>query len=217
MSQAEARPWVTPRPRTPTPPGTGTRPARPTVEVSAAVAEDAGPGFDEVYRHQFQPLVVQLHAFVGDLAEAQDLVQEAFSRAWPRWHRIARYDDPVAWVRRVAWNIAVSRWRRVRTARLFGQRQRPEVVDGPGPERVALAAALRTLPANQRRAVVLHYLAELTVAEIAEDCGVAPGTVKSWLHRARAALATCLTEHDPGQSTADRSAAAGRPTGRTAN
>ncbi|WP_319958915.1 sigma factor, partial [Micromonospora yasonensis] len=140
-----------PRPRTPTPPGAGTPPVRPTTEVSAAVADDPGPGFDEVYRRHFQPLVVQLYAFVGDMGEAQDLVQEAFSRAWPRWHRIARYDDPVAWVRRVAWNVAVSRWRRLRTARLFGQRQRPEVVAGPGPERVVLAAALATLPANQRR------------------------------------------------------------------
>ncbi|MFG2055682.1 RNA polymerase sigma factor [Micromonospora sp. NPDC048930] len=217
MTQAEARPQVTLRPRTPTSPAAGTPPARPTIEVSAAVAEDAGPGFDEVYRRHFQPLVVQLHAFVGDMGEAQDLVQEAFSRAWPRWHRIARYDDPVAWVRRVAWNVAASRWRRLRTARLFGQRQRPEVVDGPGPERVALAAALGTLPVNQRRAVVLHYLAELTVAEIAEDCGVAPGTVKSWLHRARATLATRLTEADPEQPTGGRSPAAGGPTGRTAD
>lgn len=137
-------------------------------------AHDDGPTFDEVYRRHFQPLVVQLYAFVADMSEAQDLVQEAFSRAWPRWHRISRYDDPVAWVRRVAWNIAISRWHRLRTARLFSLRQRVEVVNGPGPDRVVLAAALATLPVNHRRAVVLHYLAGLTVGEIAEDCGVAP-------------------------------------------
>ncbi|MFF5071428.1 SigE family RNA polymerase sigma factor [Micromonospora olivasterospora] len=165
--------------------------------MSSTVREDAGPGFDEVYRRHFQPLVVQLYTFVGDLGEAQDLVQEAFSRAWPRWHRISRYDDPVGWVRRVAWNAAASRWRRLRTARLFQQRQRLESVDGPGPDRVALAAALRALPADQRRAVVLFYIAELSVNEIAEDCGVAPGTVKSWLHRARTTLAARLDEHDP--------------------
>lgn len=193
--------------------------ARANEPPAADVGGPPGPAhsFDDFYHAHFRSVTTQLCAYTGDLGQAQDLAQEAFTRALARWERLVRYDDPVAWVRRVAWNIAVSRWRRVRTARLFGQRQRPEVVDGPGPERVALAAALRTLPANQRRAVVLHYLAELTVAEIAEDCGVAPGTVKSWLHRARTALATCLTEHDPGQSTADRSAAAGRPTGRTAN
>ncbi|MFG3705508.1 SigE family RNA polymerase sigma factor [Micromonospora sp. NPDC047670] len=210
MTQTDARPWVTPRPRT-TPPPRGTE--RPTIEVRAAVVEDAGPGFDDVYRHHFQPLVVQLYAFVGDMGEAQDLVQEAFSRAWPRWHRIARYDDPVAWVRRVAWNAGVSRWRRLRTARLFHQRQRLEVVDGPGPDRVALATALRTLPAQQRRAVVLYYLAELTVGEIAEECAVAPGTVKSWLHRARTTLAASLS--DKGTEHPDGSRLAAPPTRRT--
>ena len=43
--------------------------------------------------------------------ETQDLVQEAFIRAWKRWDRIRRYDDPVAWVRRVAWNLAMTRHR----------------------------------------------------------------------------------------------------------
>ncbi|MEH0927853.1 SigE family RNA polymerase sigma factor [Micromonospora sp. CPCC 205558] len=197
MSPTEARPQVFLRPRTPTSPDPVTTPARLHIEVSGVVPHEDGPRFDEVYRRHFQPLVVQLYAFVGDMNEAQDLVQEAFSRAWPRWDRISRYDDPVAWIRRVAWNVAVSRWRRLRTARLFSLRQRVEVVNGPGPDRVALAAALATLPANQRRAVVLHYMAELTVSEIAEDCGVAAGTVKSWLHRARAALANVLAEQEP--------------------
>ncbi|WP_320069286.1 SigE family RNA polymerase sigma factor [Micromonospora sp. RTGN7] len=179
------------------------------------VVEVAAPGFDEVYRHHFQPLVVQLYAFVGDMSEAQDLVQEAFSRAWPRWHRIAHYDDPVAWVRRVAWNAAASRWRRLRVARLFSQRQRLEVVDGPGPDRVALTNALATLPADHRRAVVLFYLAELTINEIAEDCGVAPGTVKSWLHRARTALAAHFSDDDPARPGGSRSVAADSPTRRT--
>ncbi|MGI5211914.1 SigE family RNA polymerase sigma factor [Plantactinospora sp. CA-290183] len=167
------------------------------IEGTRVQAEDLAPRFDDVYRSHFQSLVVQLYAYVGDMTEAQDLVQEAFSRAWPRWEKIARYDDPVSWVRRVAWNAATSRWRRLRTARLFAERQRPENVDGPGPDRVALAAALATLPANQRRAVVLHHLADLSVNQIALECDVAPGTVKSWLHRARLTLAARLTETDP--------------------
>ncbi|AVT34834.1 MULTISPECIES: RNA polymerase sigma factor [unclassified Plantactinospora] len=157
-------------------------------------AGELAPRFDDVYRAHFQPLVVQLYAYVGDMTEAQDLVQEAFSRAWPRWDKIARYDDPVAWVRRVAWNTATSRWRRLRTARRYLERQRPENVPGPGPDRVALTAALATLPPNQRRAVVLHHLADLSINEIALECEVAPGTVKSWLHRARTALAARLGE-----------------------
>lgn len=55
-------------------------------------------------------------------------------------------------------------------------------------------AALRTLPDPQRHAIVLHHLGDLPVATIAQELGVADGTVKSWLHRGRATLAAQLTE-----------------------
>jgi len=153
------------------------------------------PGsFDEFYAAHYGPLTVQLYAYFGDRQEAQDIVQEAFCRALARWRTVSRYDDPVAWVRRVAWNLALSRWRRARTALAFLGRQRRDeaTVPGPSPERVAVLAALAALPPPQRRAVVLRYLADLTVPEIAEREGVPEGTVKSWLHRARATLAARL-------------------------
>lgn len=153
----------------------------------------AGVDFDQLYHAHFRSLTVQLSAYCGDLGQAQDLVQEAFCRAYARWSRISRYDDPVAWVRRVAWNLATSRWRRLRTAQSFLRRQREEHVPGPNPDRVALSAALALLPSVQRRAVVLHYLADLSVAQIARQEDVPEGTVKSWLHRGRAALAAQLT------------------------
>lgn len=154
--------------------------------------------FDELYAAHYGPLTVQLYAYFGDLQEAQDVVQEAFCRALARWRVVARYDDPVAWVRRVAWNLAVSKWRATRTAlRFLGRQRRGESrVDGPGPERMALVTALATLPAQHRRAVVLHYLADLTVSEIATREGVPINTVKSWLYRARGALATQLDPTD---------------------
>ena len=147
--------------------------------------------FDEVYAAHYADLTVQLYAYCGDRQEAQDLVQEAFCRALSRWRTVAEYEDPIAWIRRVAWNLAVSGWRRRRTARGFLSRQRREepAQEGPGPDRVALFAALAALPAPQRRALVLHYLADLSVAEIAERESVPTGTVKSWLSRGRTALA----------------------------
>lgn len=159
--------------------------------------------FDELYAAHYGDLTVQLYAYFGDRQEAQDVVQEAFCRALARWRTVSRYDDPVAWVRRVAWNLALSRWRRTRTALTFLRRQRgAEIqVDGPSPERVALVAALATLPAQHRRAMVLRYLADLTVAEIAEREGVPEGTVKSWLHRARATLVTHLNPDDADGGT----------------
>jgi RNA polymerase sigma-70 factor (ECF subfamily) len=149
--------------------------------------------FDEFYAAHYADLVVQVYAYFGDRQEAQDVVQEAFCRALARWRRLSTYDDPVAWVRRVAWNLATSRWRRARTVLRFLRRQQAEpVVDGPGVDRVALVDALAKLPATQRRAMVLHYLVDLSVAEIARRECVAEGTVKSWLHRGRAALAADL-------------------------
>jgi RNA polymerase sigma-70 factor (ECF subfamily) len=154
--------------------------------------------FSEFYAAHFHSLTVQLYAHTGDLADAQDVVQEAFCRALLRWAQVANYDDPVAWVRRVAWNLATSRWRRVRTAMAFARRQREETVAGPTPDRVALMGALAELPEQQRRAVVLHYLADLSIPAIAAELGAAEGTVKSWLHRARTALAEHLVDTRPG-------------------
>jgi RNA polymerase sigma-70 factor (ECF subfamily) len=165
--------------------------------VNVSPASDAAidsTSFDAFYAANFERLIMQLYAYTGDLAQAQDVVQEAFARALPRWEKVSRYDEPAAWVRRVAWNLATSRWRQLRTFRAYASRHRPEHVTGPSPDRVALTAALATLPAHLRRAVVLHYVADLSVADIARQEGVADGTVKSWLHRGRAALAVALAE-----------------------
>jgi RNA polymerase sigma-70 factor (ECF subfamily) len=159
--------------------------------------------FSEFYAAHFHSLTVQLFAHTGDLNEAQDVVQEAFCRALARWAQLVSYDDPVAWVRRVAWNIATSRWRRLRTAMAFARRQREEQVPEPSPDRVALVAALARLPERQRQAVVLHYLADMPLTAIAAELGVAEGTVKSWLHRARTALAGQMVDtHAEGGSDA---------------
>jgi RNA polymerase sigma-70 factor, ECF subfamily len=132
-------------------------------------------------------------------------VQEAFLRAWQRWHKVSTYDEPVAWVHRVAWNLATNRWRRlVADARLRLRQGRPAAVATLGPDNVALVAALRQLPARHRQVIVLHYLADQPVAEIAADLGVPRGTVLSWLHRGRARLAPLLRESDspsPPQAT----------------
>ncbi len=149
---------------------------------------------DEFYAVNFQPLTVQLYAYTGDLGLAQEFVQEAFCRAIPRWSKLATYDDPLAWIRRVAFNLANSRWRRVRSALAFARTQREEHMPGPGPDRIVLAGALAKLPANHRRVVVLHHLADVPVAEIARTEHVAEGTVRVWLHRGRAALATELAD-----------------------
>src|SRR5687768_8216960 len=84
--------------------------------------------FAECYTAQFRRIAGQLAVYLGSVEEAQEVTQEAFTRAWVRWGRIARYDDPAAWVRRVAWNLATSRIRRMRTALRHRQSQRPASV-----------------------------------------------------------------------------------------
>lgn len=155
--------------------------------------------FIALYDARFSDLSAQLYAYTADATEAQDLVQEAFLRAWQRWDKIGGYDDPIAWVRRVAWNLAMSRHRRLAVVRRFLARSGPpEVHPGVSPDHVALVAALRRLPDKQRRALVLHYLADMPIAEIARETGAKEGTVKSWLHRGRTEMAKHLTEIEPG-------------------
>jgi RNA polymerase sigma-70 factor, ECF subfamily len=82
----------------------------------------------------------------------------------------------------------------------------PQTTDGPTPDRVALIDALRKVPAEQRRALVLYHLCDLTVAQIAAETGVPAGTVKARLARGRAALAPHLRDAAPrdGAAAADR-------------
>jgi len=77
------------------------------------------------------------------------------------------------------------------------------VVEGPTPDRVAFIDALRKVPAEQRRALVLYYVCDLSVAQIATETGVPDGTVKARLARGRAALRPHLRE-SVGHSTSGR-------------
>lgn len=158
------------------------------------IVEKPFSDIEEFYAAHFQSLTVTLYAYTGDFHAAQELVQEAFCRALPRWSALVQYDDPLAWIRKVAFNLAVSRWRRARTAMSFVRRQREEHVAEPSPDRVAIIAALRRVPPKYRRVVVMHHLADLPIAEIAQAEGVPEGTVRVWLHRGRAALGAQLKE-----------------------
>nr|WP_091552673.1 sigma-70 family RNA polymerase sigma factor [Micromonospora pattaloongensis] len=151
----------------------------------------------DVYAGCFRRLVVQLYAVTGDLGEAQEAVQEAFTRALAAPRRFAGLDNPEAWLRRVAVNVARSRHRRRRVLDALLRRiGPPPVVADTAPEHLALLAALRRLPEGQRHALALHYLVDLPVEEVAQTLAVSVGTVKSRLSRGRQALALLLTPAD---------------------
>ncbi|MDJ0461788.1 SigE family RNA polymerase sigma factor [Streptomyces sp. H27-C3] len=151
--------------------------------------------FEEFYAHAAARLTGQLYVMLGDLHEAQDVVQEAFVRGWSRRRQLDRGREPEAWIRTVAWRLAVSRWRgHRRSADAWQRGGSPPSVDGPGPEQVALVSALRELPGRQRRTVTLHYVCDLTVEQIAAETGLSASTVKTHLVRGRAALSHLLQD-----------------------
>ena len=149
--------------------------------------------FEQLYVGSRSRLVGQLYAMTGDLSGAQDCVQEAFVRAWPRRRAIDADRAPEAWVRTTAWRLWVSRWRRAATGLRAHRRHgvQPDVPE-PSVDHLDLARALRTLNPDQRRAIVLHYLCDLSVDQVSAETGAPASTVKSRLHRGRAALAAAL-------------------------
>lgn len=150
------------------------------------------PTLQEVFDASYRRLVVQLYGVVGDINEAEDLVQEAFVRATAAGDRFSRADNHEAWLRTTAINLHRNRWRKLRNQEKLRQRLvQPTDLEGLD-ERVAVVSALRTLPEAHREVLALHYLADLPVAEVAETLRCPVGTVKSRLQRARKALAEAL-------------------------
>lgn len=153
--------------------------------------------FDALYARSFKRLVAQIYAMCGNFAEAQDCVQEAFVRAWDRRRVLDTEQCPEAWIRTVAYRLAVSRWRRAQRAlRPPDRSQLPRSEPEPDGSRVELMRALSQLPTDQRRAVVLFHLCDVSIRDIAMETGVPIGTVKARLSRGRAALAGMLAISD---------------------
>ncbi len=147
----------------------------------------------EIYEASYRRLVAQAYAVAGDRVEAEDAVQEAFARAVAAGDRFRRVDNPEAWLRTVALNVLRRRWRRSRLFTSVSPRVATAAeVPGVSADHLVLVEALRELPFQQRETIVLFYLADLSVREVAATLKVAEGTVKSRLTRAREALAVLL-------------------------
>ena len=120
-------------------------------------------------------------------------MQEALVDVWTRHRQV---DDLARWVTTAAVNRARSRWRSAAAERRAFQRlasQRREVpAEEPSTFDARLAEALGSLPRAQRQAIALHYLLDVSISGIGEYLGVADGTVKTHLHRGRAALRAAL-------------------------
>jgi RNA polymerase sigma-70 factor (sigma-E family) len=151
---------------------------------------------DGLFRAHATPLLKLAVVLVGDHGLAEELVQEAFVRL----HRASR--PPAAgaeraYLRRTVINLSHGHHRHLRVVRNrpteaapHGTAAEVDAVRRDGQRQVA--AAIRALPHRQRDCTVLRFYLDLSDAEIAETLGISPGSVKTHLHRARAALAETL-------------------------
>jgi RNA polymerase sigma-70 factor (sigma-E family) len=160
----------------------------------------APPSVSELFRAHHLELVRLAVVMVGDLATAEDVVQDCFERLHRRWHVIRDPDRALAYARSAVLNGCRSVHRRSAVSRRYGpglvnpaEAAVPDAAAATA-DRGQLAAALRQLPRRQREVLVLRYYADLSVAEIAETLGISPSNARACMSRGLAALATVIGE-----------------------
>ena len=142
--------------------------------------------FDAFYRRSKDKCFRAVLASVANTAEADDVLAEAYTRAWQRWDHVSTHPAPEAWIVLVAMNLHRDNWRSNR----FWPRLRP-ANNVPAPELdldIDLLQALRQLPERQRDVVVMRILLDHDNEQVAQTLGIAPATVSVHLHRGLAAL-----------------------------
>jgi RNA polymerase sigma-70 factor, ECF subfamily len=158
--------------------------------------------FEDFYAANYGKIAALVTAVTGDRHEAHDIAQETFARALARWPRVSGYELPEAWVRQVAMRLAVDSARRIRRIRralraasLLHAAGRPEAPEpGDSLAFTALGQALARIPLREREVLVLYYVADLPVEQIAHDRGLPVGTVKSRLAAGRRRLELGLAQ-----------------------
>jgi RNA polymerase sigma-70 factor (ECF subfamily) len=170
----------------------------------AVAPADVAPAFDDFFVAQYRPLLALATALCGSRAIGEDVVQEAMFAASRQWAKIGHYDDPAQWARGVvarrSSNVRRGRFREAGAVRRLAGWRDAVVTPLPALEGDAFWQAVRALPRRQRECVALHYLDDLTTAEIASTLGIAEPTVRVHLHAARGALAAALTHQLPGET-----------------
>ena len=152
------------------------------------MSTESAAEFDRFYLARFPSLCRSIFLACGDWSKAEDATQEAFIRAWQRW-RTMENDDPVAWVRTVAWRICLDDMRSRRRLVRALHRLRDEHAEPT--HNAALSEVLELfepLSPSLRPVAVLHYADDLSIQQISELLEIPEGTVKSRLSRARDVL-----------------------------
>jgi RNA polymerase sigma-70 factor (ECF subfamily) len=169
------------------------------LERSRVEVESPPERFEDFYVREYSAVVGLAYALSGSSSGAEDLAQQAFLAAYSNWDRIAGFERPGAWVRRVVANESVSAFRR-RTAEAKALaraafRERIEIPD-LGSSDPEFWDAVRTLPRRQSQVVTLFYLEDLPIVEVADILEMSPGSVKRHLHNGRLSLARRLATQE---------------------
>jgi len=147
--------------------------------------------FEAFYDEHFDAVRRGLSAAFRDALLAEEAAQEAFTRAYMHWRRVSQMERPDGWVYVVAVRVAIRR--RPRAGGLDPSTYEEDFAEGVVTHEM-LRTAIDRLPQRQRLAIVLRYLADLPIDDVAEAMSCAPGTVKSTLHAALARLHVHLDE-----------------------
>ena len=162
---------------------------------------DPATQFPLLYEREYESVFRTVRAMVLDQAEAEDLTQEVFARAYRARLRYRPTAPPGAWLHRIAVNTALSYLRRRKLARLLPVRlyQAPDDRAYARSEaRTAVETALAALSPKLRAAVVLHYFHDYSREEIATILGIPSGTVASRIAKAVAVMRRVLNDVPPG-------------------
>ena len=152
-------------------------------------------GFEAAFRLQFPRLLALGLATGLSREDAADLAQETMARLHARWEEVSQMQAPEGWTRRVMVNLVIDHHRRhkVEQSALGRLAARPVVErSSPAGGEVDLGGLLAVLPPRQRAVVAMYYLEDVSLSEIADALGIATGTVKASLFKARQSLAARL-------------------------
>lgn len=152
----------------------------------------ADQGYTQLFDAEFRLVRRTVFVMTGNAAVAEDVAQDAFVQLLLHWSKVSRYERPDAWVRRVAIRLAVRHLKREGHRQLVERSFEPE--SGPGPADPDLTAAIGDLPPKQRAVLVLYYLEDRPMKEVAQTLGMSESTGFVHLHRARRRLAMLLGE-----------------------
>lgn len=149
--------------------------------------------YTTLFRAEYPIVLRSVFLVTGDRGRAEEITQDSFAKLYAQWRRVARYDRPDAWVRRVAIRMAIRAAARERRRPALESQVGTSLASAALPD-VDLARAVESLSPQQRACVVLYYFEDRSVPEITDLLEIAEPTVRVHLHRARQRLFDLLKE-----------------------